>query len=448
MNTHPAPEATALARPQPEAPWPTPARAWWAVGVFCIAAILSYSDRQILSLLVDPIRADLHATDVQVGLLQGAAFALIYAVAGVALGRAADVLPRRFVIVAGVLVWSLATLACGYATSFWGLFAARAVVGVGEAALAPAAMSIITDSFPANRRGAGVGAFLMGMIVGGGAALALGGFILQAAQGGALRGAPILGSLAPWRAGLVVLGLLGLPVAALAATVAEPLRRHLSSASKVSLREAAASLYALRAPLTPLYLAMGLSNVCDFAILNWTPSLLIRRFGLDVGVIGSVLGGVVIAAGVLGSFGAGLLADRMVKHGGGASRLRLVIMAMPAGVVSTLLVFAGAPPVVFAFAAVWICASTTGQSIGLTVVQEIAPGEARGLSVSVGSLINIGGGLALGAALPALVLDHVLHDPAAVGTAITIVALPCAIAATALYVLALTALRKHAGEGA
>src|SRR5258707_1164259 len=116
-----------------EPPWPPVSRAWWAVGAFCIAAILSYSDRQILSLLVDPIRADLHATDVQVSLLQGAAFALIYAVAGVALGRAADVLPRRWVIVTGILIWSFATLACGYAGSFWTLFAARAFVGVGEA---------------------------------------------------------------------------------------------------------------------------------------------------------------------------------------------------------------------------------------------------------------------------------------------------------------------------
>src|SRR6185312_8768445 len=186
-----------------EPPWPPATRGWWAVGVFCIAAILSYSDRQILSLLVDPIRADLHVTDVQVGLLQGAAFALIYAVAGVALGRAADVLPRRLVIVTGVAIWSVATLACGYAGSFGALFLARAAVGVGEAALAPATMSIITDSFPVNRRGAGTGAFLMGMVIGGGVAITLGGFILQAAQAGALRGVPVLGALAPWRASLV-----------------------------------------------------------------------------------------------------------------------------------------------------------------------------------------------------------------------------------------------------
>ncbi|MET0272311.1 MAG: MFS transporter [Phenylobacterium sp.] len=429
-----------------DAPWPAPSRAWWAVGVFCIAAILSYSDRQILSLLVDPIRADLHITDVQLGLLQGAAFALIYAVAGVALGRAADVLPRRLVIVAGIVVWSLATLACGYADSFGQLFAARAMVGVGEAALAPAAMSIITDSFRAERRGTATGAFLMGMIIGGGVALALGGFILQAAEAGALRGVPIVGDLAPWRAGLVILGLLGLPVALLAATVPEPRRRHHMGdgpVQTVSLREAAARLAALRPVLLPLYAAMGLASLCDFAILNWIPTLLSRRFGVGVAEIGGVLGVAVIVGGVLGSFGAGIVADRMVKRGGASSRLRLAVGTMLfAGIAATLFAFAPAPAFVFAMGGVWIFASTTGQAIGITVLQEMAPADARGLSVSICSLINIGLGLALGAALPALVLERVLHDPTAVGAAISIVALPCAVAATVLYRVALAAARK------
>jgi len=428
-----------------EAPWPPASRAWWAVGVFCIAAILSYSDRQILSLLVDPIRADLHVTDVQVGLLQGAAFALIYAVAGVALGRAADVLPRRLVIVGGVAIWSLATVACGYAPSFWALFAARAAVGIGEAALAPAAMSIITDSFPVNRRGAGTGAFLMGMVIGGGVAITLGGFILQAAQAGALRGVPVLGALAPWRASLVVLGLLGLPVALLAASVPEPARRHLmggTSGRPAPLRDAAGRLAALWPALAPLYAAMGLASLCDFAILNWVPTFLIRRFSVSIAEIGLVLGSVVIVGGIAGSFGVGLIGDRMAARGGGSSRLRLAVAAMLIGIVSSLFVLAPTPAVVFAFAGLWIFASTTGQALGLTVLQELAPGDARGLSVSFASLINIGIGLALGAALPALILEHLLHSSTEVGAAITIVALPCAIVSLLLYRVALAGARK------
>ena len=126
--------------------WPPAGRAWWAVAVFALGAVLSYTDRQILSLLVDPIRGDLRISDTQISLLQGLAFALIYSVAGLPLGRLADVLPRRSVILAGVLVWTAATVACGLSRSFGALFLARVFVGVGEAALAPAAMSMITSA--------------------------------------------------------------------------------------------------------------------------------------------------------------------------------------------------------------------------------------------------------------------------------------------------------------
>jgi predicted MFS family arabinose efflux permease len=276
-------------------------------------------------------------------------------------------------------------------------------------------------------------------------ALALGGFILQAAEAGALRGVPVLGALAPWRAGLVVLGLLGAPVALLTATVVEPKRRHRlagATGAPPSLAQAVSALLSLWRPLAPLYAAMGLANICDFAILNWTPTLLIRRFGLGVGEIGGVLGGAVIVAGVLGSFGAGLLADRLVRRGGRPARLRLSVAAMAVGIFATLLVVAPAPSVVFLMAAIWICASTTGQSLGLTLLAELAPGDARGLSVSLASLINIGIGLAAGAAAPALIMDHVLHDPTKVGAAVTLAALPCALASTLLYRVSLGALRR------
>ena len=223
------------------------------------------------------------------------------------------------------------------------------------------------------------------------------------------------------------------------------MRRHLMSGGSgrpVPFRDAARRLAALWPVLAPLYAAMGLSSLGDFAILNWVPTFLIRRFGVGVAEIGGVLGAVVIVGGVLGSFGAGLVADRMVKRGSGSSRLRLAVAAMVIGIASTLFILAPSAGLVFALAGFWIFASTTGQAVGITVLQEIAPGDARGLSVSIVSLINIGIGLALGAELPALVLEHVLHDPAKVGTAITIVALPAAVLATLLYRVALGAARK------
>ena len=190
-------------------PWPPATRAWSTVGLFCIAAILSYTDRQILGLLVDPIRADLEISDTDVGVLQGVAFAIIYSVAGLPLGRLADIFQRRRVILTGVALWSVGTILCGYASSFWMLFAGRLIVGIGEAALAPAAMSMIADMFPTERRGTAIGLFAMGMVIGGGAAISIGGVLLELAVDHRFAGIPMVGALAPWREVLVLLGLAG-----------------------------------------------------------------------------------------------------------------------------------------------------------------------------------------------------------------------------------------------
>lgn len=110
---------------------------------------------------MDAIRADLHVSDTQMSLLPGIAFALVYSFAAVPLGRLADVLPRRVVIVGGIVTWSVATACCGLAPSFPALFAARVFVGLVEAALAPAALSMISDYFPPHRRAAATGVFLL-----------------------------------------------------------------------------------------------------------------------------------------------------------------------------------------------------------------------------------------------------------------------------------------------
>ncbi|MGI9168714.1 MAG: MFS transporter, partial [Caulobacteraceae bacterium] len=307
-----------------ERPWPSLRQAWWAVAVFALGAILSYTDRQILSLLVDPIRGDLHISDTQVGLLQGLAFALIYSLAGLPLGRLADILPRRSVILAGVLVWTAATVACGLSRSLGALFAARVFVGVGEAALAPAAMSMITDLFPSHRRGTAIGVFVMGMVVGGGVALAIGGSLLEAARTGLFEAVPLLGAVPPWRAVLLVLGAPGVVIALLLLTIREPVRRHGAGetvARRYSLREVAGALAARRRLVAPLLGAMALMSVGDFSLLNWTPALLSRNYRLSAGEIGVALGALVVVTGALGTVLGGLLSDRRARSGGTRGRI-------------------------------------------------------------------------------------------------------------------------------
>ncbi len=183
------------------------------MAILVATAVLSYTDRQVLSLLVDPIRADLGISDTQISLLLGTAFAVVYGVAGIPLGWLADRTSRRNLIFCGVIVWTIGTLACGLSQSFGQLFAGRLVVGLGEAVLSPAAISLISDYFPPNRRGTAVACFLSGIAMGIGAAILIGGGVLHFVQVGALAGTPFANQ-APWR---MVLLLIGAPGAAVGA---------------------------------------------------------------------------------------------------------------------------------------------------------------------------------------------------------------------------------------
>ncbi len=416
--------------------------------MFSGAAILSYTDRQVLSLLVDPLRADLHITDSEVGVLQGLAFALIYSIAGLPLGRLADVVPRRLVIIVGVLIWSLGTLACGLAPNFVALFGARVLVGVGEAALAPAAISMISDLFPPNRRGVAIGVFLMGMTVGGGIAITLGGLILQAANEGLFKALPLIGAMHPWRAALVLLSLPGPIIAAILLTVREPARRNVSGSKAPGSLAASLAGFRLRAGvLVPLYFAMALVSIGDNAIGAWSPSLLSRRFAMPPGQIGILLGGAAVITGVIGTVVGGLIADRLVKRGGPARRLTLAFAASAIGVVGGLIGFAVSGGQVVALFALWALMSAVAGSIGITAVQEIVSNEMRGLSVAINSFGNILIGVVGGTSLTAFVTDYVLRSPLAVGWSITAVTVPVGIVATGLFLVSYRNLVRRGAFG-
>ena len=133
--------------------YPTSARAWTMVSLLTPAYVVSFVDRYILGLLIDPIKADLGLSDLQMGLLLGPAFGIFYATMGLPLGFLADRSRRTWIVAAGITIWSAATAFSGLAKNFAQMFVARLSVGVGEATLSPCAMSLISDSFPEDRRG-------------------------------------------------------------------------------------------------------------------------------------------------------------------------------------------------------------------------------------------------------------------------------------------------------
>lgn len=156
------------------ASYPSPAAAWYSVAVLMVMYIFSFIDRTTISLLVEPMKRDLQISDTQIGLLQGLAFVLLYTFLGLPIARLSDRHSRRGIIAAGVFVWSIMATLCGLARSAIQLFIARIGVGVGEAALSPAAYSIITDSFPRSKLGGAFGVYNIGITIGAGTALLLG----------------------------------------------------------------------------------------------------------------------------------------------------------------------------------------------------------------------------------------------------------------------------------
>jgi MFS family permease len=399
--------------------------------VFFLAAMLSYTDRFILSLLVDSLRADLQMSDTEVSLLQGLAFALVYAFAGLLFGRLADRVSRRAVIIAGVVLWSAATMACGYAASFAQFFAARVLVGIGEAALAPAAVSMIADKFPPERRGTALSVFIAGMSIGGGAAIAIGGSLVGAANLGMFKSLPIVGMLVPWRATLVLLGMPGILIVMLLLTVREPKRRR-TSTPEIPSGDMFTHLRASAAVLLPLFLAVALISAGDFSFQNWTPALLSRRFGLSPLEIGRQLGPLAIFSGVVGTLAGGLLGDFSARRRGELARITLAIGAIIVGLAGSSVGLASGPSQVLACFVVWSTMASAAEALGIAAIQAIVPDEVRGVSVAITSLFNTLLGLAFGTTLTAILTDRWFGNPRSVGMSIGDVVLPCALVALAL----------------
>ncbi len=292
-----------------QAPWPSPRAAWFVVGVLCCAYVLSYVDRIIINLLVEPIKADLAISDTQFALLTGVAFGLFYTVMGLPLGRLADRRSRRGLVAAGVFLFSLATIASGLAKTYWQLFLARVGVGVGEAAITPAAYSLIADLFPPERLGRAMAVFTMSAFVGIGLAYIGGGAaIAWLTRLGEIE-LPVVGALEAWHLAFLIAGVPGLLVAPLAFAFAEPIRRGLKGAAELPLRDVAREVAARRDALIPLFAGYCMVTLAGYAGAVWTPAFFIRTYGWTAGETGLWWGLVSLIFGPLGAIAGGWICD-------------------------------------------------------------------------------------------------------------------------------------------
>src|SRR5271167_3545762 len=271
---------------QPDRPYPSTAWAWYTVAVLLGAYIFSFIDRQILSLLVAPVRRDLNITDTEMSLLIGTSFAIFYSVLGLPFGRLADSVSRPKLIIAGMFTWSLMTGACGLVNSYGQLFALRMGVGIGEATLSPAAYSMISDSFPPEKRSVPFSVYTMATYVGGGFAFLLGGLLLRYFGARNMFELPIVGLTRPWQALFLLLGISGIAFILVLLTLRDPSRKDASvlntaqGTTKVErIPVAFVWKYFLqnRTTLLSLNVGMGLAALAAYGTSAWIITFLVRN---------------------------------------------------------------------------------------------------------------------------------------------------------------------------
>jgi MFS family permease len=400
--------------------YPPRGYAWTVVAILIATAVLSYTDRQVLSLLVDPIRADLGISDTQVSLLLGTAFAVVYGIAGLPLGYLSDRTSRRNLIFGGVLVWSIGTIACGLSQSFGQLFAGRLVVGLGEAVLSPAAISLISDYFPPSRRGTAVGCFLSGIAMGIGASILIGGGVLHLVQVGALANTP-LATQAPWRLVLLIIGAPGLLWATAILAIHEPVRRATEASLTVASAVDASGWRATGwTRVIPIYVVVAIASLVDNAVGAWAPTLLTREFHMDRAQVGVELGILLTAAFGGGVLAGGWLADRAGLRGGWSKKLLVCLIAGVLILPVAASINAAEATVVLLCVPAYFALSGIVTACGFSAILDVVPNRSRGLAMSISFFLNVAVGGAVGPTAVALASDHIFGSEAGLGPALSV----------------------------
>ncbi len=424
---------------------------WWVVFVLSLGSIASAFDRQIINLLVEPIKADLSITDTQVSLLQGFAFAIFYAALAIPLGRWADTGNRRNVVLAGCLLWTAATFGCGMAVGFWWLFAGRMAVGVGEASLTPAAYSLISDYFPPERIARPISVFTGSGFIGSGIALVGGGAVLAALQVYGPIVLPGVGALADWKAAFVIVSLPGLLVALLLwLTVREPPRSEAFAAvaddQPPARRDLLEFLRARAGVIAPLFLGLSLLAAGQFAIGAWTPSFFIRTFGWTAARIGVAYGLLVALGGAFGVVAGGWLSDRMKARGVVDANLRVpVLAALAAAPLAIAFPLVASPQAAIALLVPLAILGPMPFGAGTAAIPALAPNRLRAQLVALYLLVANVVGVGAGPWLVARVTDGVFHDPAQLRYSLALVAPALMLSGAGLIWLALRPFRRIVG---
>ena len=420
--------------------------AWWALALLTATYTFSFVDRQIVNLLVDPIRTDLELSDSQVSFLQGLAFALPYVLLSIPVGRIVDRANRIRVLIIGILIWTISCMMCGTAKSFWQLGIARMGIGGGEASVTPASWSLLADYFPPEQRALPISIFLMGPYLGAGLSLLLGAEVISWASGLGQIELPIVGVIAPWQLTFMLVALPGVVIALLLPLLKEPGRQERlgTDAQAMTWKKVGQYIWPRRQLFGAYLLGSPFLVLVLYALQAWIPSLLVRVHELDIVQAGRYYGTIALIAGSAGVLSGPVFA-RWLSHRVNAERAPLIVIFISILVLIPFVIAAGlatsltAALIFISLASYWV---TFPLALFATGLQNASPNELRGLMAGCYVLATNLIGLALGPSSVALVSDYVFQSDTAVGKSLALIAAIFLPLAALLVWRGLRAMRK------
>ncbi len=421
----------------------------YVIAVLMIVYTFSFIDRQILSLLVEPMKADLSISDTQMSLLQGLSFAIFYTAMGLPLGRMADSHSRRGLIAGGIAVWSFMTAICGTVSSYFHLFLARMGVGVGEAALSPAAYSLIADTVEKKHLAKAISVYSMGIYLGAGLALIVGGLVISWANTIGNVTLPLIGEVFAWQVVFLAVGLPGVLLVPLLFTIKEPKRKEQvkGSAAVVPVKQVIQYFKNNRKAVLLHNFGFALAGLAGYGSLAWVPTFLIRNHGLSGPDTGLYYGLIVLIFGAGGVVSGGWLADRWYQRGCIDAKLRVGSIAAALGAVPTLFYpFMDNLTVVLILLSMSTFLLNFMMGIGPAAIQEVVPNNMRGqFSAFYLFIVNLVG-LGVGPTAVALSTDYVFGFSHALNYSLALVITTALLLCSMLLWLGLKPYRESVTE--
>lgn len=353
-------------------------RRYLALTMLVAVYVLNFLDRQIVSILAVPIKAEFHLSDAQMGWMGGLAFGAVYSVLGIPAAWLADRFSRKRIIAAALILWSGFTAACGFTQTFAQLFIARMGVGIGEAGGVAPSYSLISSWFPPKSRARALAVYSLGIPIG--------------AAGGTFIGGLLA---ADWRRAFITVGVAGVAIAVpFLLLVREPERREAPAATPGIVT--VARMAATKPSFWLLSIAAGCSSLVGYGILFWFPSFLVRSYHFTLPHAGQFIATVTLIGGVIGISGGGVLADRLGQARKGAYAVIPAVAFLISAPLYALGMLAPSPEVAF-----WIFLVPQALSLMwlgpiVTAVQHLGPAASRSQMSALMLLINSLIGLGLG----------------------------------------------------